>query len=179
MAALGQPPRLAHGLGIEVGQAVDGDGAVLVLQQDGGADTGGVGAQVHARGVDQAGTEAEAARGVVVAAGDDHARAGDGQPGEGLVGQRHGIDGRQRAVVDVAGEQHHVDALSLDDLEQVVDVRRLVAQHPLTVERPAEVPVGGVEETHATTVGGAADNGVDPRRRRPARLVTWRPPACP
>ena len=56
---------------------------------------------------------------------------------------------RQRPVVDVAGHHDEVDPLGGDDLEQVVDVRRLVGEHPLTVERPAEVPVGGVEDAHA------------------------------
>jgi len=103
----------------------------------------------------------------------------DQQGAERLVGQGDRVDRRERPVVDVAGDQHHVDPFALHDLKQVVDVAGLVAQHPLTVERPAEVPVGGVEEPHATTVGASTDNRVDPRRRRPARLVTWSPLACP
>ena len=179
VAALAQRPRLAERLGVEVGQAVDRDGTVLVLQQDRGADAGRVGAQVDPGAIDEPGAEPEPASGVVVAAGHHDACAGRREPGEGLVGQGHGVDRRQRPVVDVAGHQHHVDALTLDDLEQVVDVRRLVRQHPLPVERPAQVPVGGVEQAHATTVGASTDNRVDPRRHRPARLVTWSLLACP
>ena len=39
-------------------------------------------------------------------------RAGRGEPGERVVGQLHGVDRRQRAVVDVAGDQHQVDLLA-------------------------------------------------------------------
>ena len=148
----GQRPRLAQRVGVEVGQAVDGDRTVVVVEQDGGADGGGVGADVDAGGVDQPGAEAEPLGGVVVAAGDHHPRAGRGQPGEGLVGQADRVDRRQRPVVDVAGDHDQVDPLALDDVEQVVDVRRLVLEHALAVEGPPEVPVGGVEDAHGTTV---------------------------
>ena len=84
------------------------------------------------------------------------------QPGQRLVGEPDGVDRRQRAVVDVAGDDDQVDPLGLDDLEQVVDVRRLVREHPLAVERPAQVPVGGVEDAHATTVGADADTTREP-----------------
>ena len=71
--------------------------------------------------------EAEPLRGVVVAAGEHHPGAGRGEPGQGLVGQPDRVDVRQRPVVDVAGDDDQVDPLGGDDLEQVVDVRRLVA----------------------------------------------------
>ena len=63
------------------------------------------------------------------------------QADQRLVGQPHGVDGRQRPVVDVAGDDDEVDALRLDHVQQVVDERGLVAEHPLSVERPAEMPV--------------------------------------
>ena len=63
-----QPPRLGEHVGLEVGDAVDGDRTVLVLEQHGLVEAAGIGAQVHTGEVDQAGVEAEAAAGVVVAA---------------------------------------------------------------------------------------------------------------
>ncbi len=105
--------------------------------------------------------------GVVVAAGEHDPGAGGGEPGEGLVGQPDRVDVRQRPVVDVAGDDDQVDPLGVDDLQQVVDVRRLVAEHALAVERPAEVPVGGVEDAHAPDLGGATDSPSHPRRRTP------------
>ena len=76
---------------------------------------------------------------------------------ERLVGQRDRVDGGQRPVVDVAGHDHQVDALGLDGLDQVVDVRRLRGEEVLAVERPAQVPVGGVQDAHAFTLGEGAD----------------------
>ena len=108
-------------------------------------------------------------RGVVVAAGEHDPGPGRGQPGQGLVGEPDGVDVGQRPVVDVAGDDDEVDPLGVDDLEQVVDVGRLVREHPLPVERPAEVPVGGVEDAHASNLGGATDSPAHPRRRTPGR----------
>ncbi len=88
---------------------------------------------------------------------------------EGLVGQRHGVDGRQRPVVDVAGHDHEVDLLRLDGLDQVVDVRRLRGEEVLAVERPAQVPVGGVQDAHARTLGEGTD-------RTPAHTPTQASP---
>ena len=164
VAAGGQVPRLPEVVGVEVGQAVDRDRPVVVAEQHRGADAGGMGAQVHAGGVDELGPEAEPLGGVVVAAGHHQPGAGGGDPGERLVGQPDRVDGRQRPVVDVTREHHQVDALGLHDLEQVVDVRRLVAEHALPVEGPPEMPVGGVEDAHPQTVGGGTDSLADPRR---------------
>ena len=123
---------------------------------------GGVGADEDPGGVDEPGAEAEPLGGVVVAAGDDDLRPRRGQPRERLVGQPDRVDLGQRPVVDVAGDHDEVDPLRLDHLEQVVDVRRLVAEHPLTVERPPEVPVGGVEDAHGTNLGRGADTRCGP-----------------
>ena len=150
--APGQRPRLAQRVGVEVGQAVDGDRAVVVARAATGVPT--VGASVRmwtpAASISRE-PKPEPLGGVVVAAGDHHAGAGRGQPGERLVGQVDRVDRRQRPVVDVTGDDDQVDALALDDVEQVVDVRRLVLEHALPVEGPPEVPVGGVEDAHGAT----------------------------
>ncbi len=157
-----QRPGLGERQGVEVGQAVDRDGSVLVGQLDGCADRGGVGADEHAGRVDQPRAEPEPLGGVVVAAGQHHLGARAGEPHQRLVGQPDGVDLGERAVVDVTGDDHEVDPLGLDHLEQVVDVRRLVREHPLAVERPAQVPVGGMEDAHETTVGADADTTREP-----------------
>ena len=162
----GEAPRLGHGVRVEVGDAVHRHGPVVVGEQHGRADAGGVGPQVDAGGVDQPGAEAEPQRGVVVAAGEHHAGAGAGQPGQGVVGQPHGVDRRQRAVVDVAGDHHGVDPLALDHLEQVVDEGSLVRQHAFAVEGPAQVPVGGVEQAHVTNLGPTTDTRPEPTPER-------------
>ena len=99
---------------------------------------------------------------VVVAAGDHDLGPRGGQPHQGLVGQPDGVDRGERPVVDVAGDHDEVDALGLDHLEQVVDVRSLVPEHALAVEGSPEVPVGGVEDAHETTVGATADTTREP-----------------
>ena len=162
VGAHGQAPRLGQRQRVEEGEAVDGDRTVLVGQPDGGADPGGVGADEDAGGVDQPRAEPEPLRGVVVAAGQHDPGARARQPGQRLVGEPDGVDRRQRSVVDVTGDDDEVDPLGLDDLEQVVDVGRLVREHPLAVERPAQVPVGGVEDAHTTTVGADADTTREP-----------------
>ena len=105
---------------------------------------------------------------VVITSGNHDLCGGRGQAGEGLVGEVDRVDVRQCPVVDVAGDDDQVDPLGGDDLEQVVDVRRLVAEHALPVERPAEVPVGRVEDAHVLD-----------RRRRHRQSVAPTPPDPP
>ena len=164
-SASAAPTRAEH-VGLEVGDAVDRDRAVLVVEQHRLVDPAGVGAQVHARRASTSRALKPSRRGgVVVAAGDHHPGPGGGEPVERVVGQRHGVDRRQRPVVDVARDDHEVDLLGLDGLDQVVDVRRLRGEEVLAVERPAEVPVGGVQDAHAATLGEGAD------RTAPAHAV--------
>ena len=110
------------------------------------------------------GAEAEPAGRVVVAADQHDPGAGAGQPAQRVVAQRDGVDRRQRPVVDVAGDQHRVDPLGPHRLDQEVDEPRLGADSRSSrwKDRP-EVPVGGVQQAHATTVGRGLDR--TPRRR--------------
>ena len=66
---------------------------------------------------------------------------------------RHG----GRDVEEISGDHDEVDALRLDGLDQVVDVGSLRGEEVLAVERPAEVPVGGVQDAHGLTLGERAD----------------------
>ena len=81
----------------------------------------------------------------MVAAGQHHLRAGAGQPHQGVVEQADDVDARQRAVVDVAGDQDDVDRLVADDGDELVDEGALGVKHPDAVERPAQMPVRGVQ----------------------------------
>ena len=72
---------------LEIGQRVDGDRAVLVLEQDRLPGPGWVGAHVDAAGGKQPGGEAEPLSRVVVAARQDHLGASPPQPDQGVVEQ--------------------------------------------------------------------------------------------
>src|SRR6478672_1353404 len=67
IASASAAPGLVEGLGVEVGESVDRDRTVGVLQQDRRADSRGVGPEEDAGRVDQARAEPEALGGVVVA----------------------------------------------------------------------------------------------------------------
>lgn len=77
---------------------------------------------------------------------------------ERVVGQRDRVDLGERAVVDVARHDHEVDLLGLHDLQEVIGVRALMGEHPLAVERPAKVPVGGVQDAHRTNLDSTTDS---------------------
>ncbi len=70
------------------------------------------------------------------------------KPGQGLVEHRDGIGRWHGAVVDVAGDQHRVNALLDGSVDQPAQERALVLEHRLAVQRPAQMPVGGVQESH-------------------------------
>ncbi len=93
----------------------------------------------------------------MIAACDDHSRAGVPQPEQCLVVQRDSSHRRHRPVVDVTGDQHGVDALCPHDLDQRLQERLLRGAEVGPVQRPAEVPVGGVEQSHSRTVGAPSD----------------------
>jgi len=151
VAALAWPFRLRRRDpegGLQVGHAVDGDGAVLVGQQHRVGERGGPGPQVHAGGVDERAVDAEPPGGVVVAADQDHPGAGRAQPGERFLVQRDRVHRRDRPVVDVAGHEHGVHPLGGCRLDEVVEERSLRLPQVGPVERPPEVPVRGMQEPH-------------------------------
>ena len=164
VAAAAERPGLEQRRGVEVGDRVDRHVSVLVGEHDRSADRRGVGADEDARGVHQARSETEAPRAVVVAAAHHDARTGGGEPGERIIGQADRVDMGERTVVDVSRDHDHVDGLRGDHLEEVVDERTLVAEQVLAVEGPPQVPVGGVEDAHGTTVDPGTDRPVTPRR---------------
>jgi hypothetical protein len=125
---------------------------------------------VDARGVHQPAPEAESPGGVVVAADEDDAGAGLAEAHQRRFAQLDGVERRHGPVVDVAGDEHGVDALGPDRLDQRVQEGRLRVPQVSPVQRAAQVPVGGVQQPHDTTVGRRSDkSGSDTHQRRPGR----------
>jgi hypothetical protein len=93
----------------------------------------------------------------VVARGHDHRGPRAEQPADDPVEHGRRVRGGHRPVVDVAGDQHHVDRLLGDHARQPREHRLLLGQQLGAVQRPAEVPVRGVQEAHGRKVGVATD----------------------
>ncbi len=129
------------GRGLQVRDSVDGDRPVVVMEHNGIGERGRPGPQVHARGVDQRAAEPKPAGGVVVAADHDDLGGCLAQPDKGLLAQRHRVNGRDGAVVDVAGDQHGVHPFGSRRLRQMVEERGLRVAQVGPVQRPSEVPV--------------------------------------
>ncbi len=133
-----------HRVGQQVRDAVDRE----VVEHDRLAQGTQVGAQVHARVRGQRASEAEPDRRVVVAAGQHDVDGCRGEPGERLVEQRDGVGRRDGPVVDVAGHEHRIDAPLDGGLDEPAQEGALVLEHRLAVQRSAQMPVGGVQESH-------------------------------
>ena len=138
-------------------QGPDGDGAVDVGQQDGVQEPVRRGPYVHPGAGEQPTVGAEPDGGVVVAAGDHEGGTGVGDPGDRVVPQLDGLRGRDGPVEDVPAEQDRVHLLLADHLHQVVDPRPVRRSQVRPVQGAAQVPVGGVEQAHATTLGRGPD----------------------
>lgn len=159
--------RMAHHVRREVGHPVDGDRAVVVVQEDRLVQPLDLGEDPdpfrH-----HAGAEAEAHGGVVVAGRHD-----DG--GEGAQSLQHAgqhADGRygwDRPVVDVARDDDQVHRVLLHEIDEVVQEGRLVVEQVRAEQCPPEVPVPRVQDPHVpppplrperpdqVTVAGTAD----------------------
>lgn len=148
-----------HQGGLQVGQAVEGDVPVRVGQQDRGAARGGLGPQVDAGAAHEPRADAEAA-GRVVVSGDHHrGHAEVGEPVQRVVEQLDGGQRRHRPVVHVPRHHHRVHLALAHGGDEVTDELGLGAEHADPVEGPAEVPVGGVQESHGPgSVSGASDS---------------------
>jgi hypothetical protein len=105
-------------------------------------------ADVHPGDRQQPGGEAEPPRGVVVARGEHHLGAGPPQPGEHPVEHGGRVGRGDGAVVHVAGDQDDVDPLIGHDGGQPAEHRLLLGEQVGAVQRPADVPVGGVQQPH-------------------------------
>ncbi len=131
---------------------------MLVGQQDRRAAVLRTGADVDPGGVDEPGADTEPAGRVVVAAGHDDAGPRVPQAEERVVVERDRVDRRHGPVEDVARDEHGVDALLTHDVDEVVEVGGLCVAQVAAVQGAAQVPVGGVEQAHAGTVGPTSDS---------------------
>jgi hypothetical protein len=154
MRAFGDAQRLPHEVRLEVGDRVHEP----VPDRDRLPDSRGVGADVHVGAREQLGAEAEP-RGRVVVARDQDDRRELAQPRERLVGEPHRLHRRQRAIVEVARDEHRVDAPLARQRDEEIDERSLRAQQVLAVEGASEVPVGGVEQAHRRSTIARAPDG--------------------
>jgi hypothetical protein len=103
---------------------------------------------VHPRLGQQPAAEPQPRRRVVVAGAEDHRRAGLDDAHERVIEQAHRVRSGHCPVVDVAGHEHHIDALGAHRVDQVVQEQFVSAAQLHTVQPAAQMPVGGVEQTH-------------------------------
>ncbi|BFO23168.1 hypothetical protein SHKM778_95560 (plasmid) [Streptomyces sp. KM77-8] len=132
----------------EVGDAVHGDGAVGVVEDDGDVAGVRVGAQVDAGADEEAGSDAEAVGRVVVAADHDDRHAEVGELVQGAIEQAHGVKAGDGTVVDVAGHEDRVDGLGAGCGDHVVEEGFLGGDQVFSVEPAAQVPVRSVQKPH-------------------------------
>lgn len=135
--------------GLEIGHAVDGDGAVSVLEYDRDGSLRKVGAQVHSGLGQQAGADAEAVRGVVIPTDHDRGYAEVGELLQCVTEQPHRVQARNGPVVDVARYQQRIDVFGSGCGANVVDDLALNIGQIFPVEPAAQMPVRGVQEPHA------------------------------
>lgn len=133
---------------LEVGDAVHGDWAVGVLEEDGGVAGGGVGPQMDAGAGEEAGSDAEAVGGVVVAADHDDRHVEVGELVQGAVEEAYGVEAGDGSVVDVACHEDRVNVLGSGGVDQVVEEGALGGDQVFCVEPAAQVPVRSVQKPH-------------------------------
>ena len=81
----------------------------------------------------------------MVAAGQDNLGAGAREAHQGVIQQADDVDSRQRAVIDVPGDEDDVHRLFPDKRHELVNEVALGIQHADAVEGTAQVPVGSVQ----------------------------------
>ena len=147
----------AHTIRFEVGQAEEEHLAVLVLDGDGMLDAGDVGEQVDA-GPHESAAEAEPLRGIVVAGGQHHGRARAGEPGEGGIEQLHAGHCGDCTVVHITRDDDHVDLPLRHEVHQPVEEGGLVLVQIDLVQRAPQMPVRGVQDSHAPSLRRTSDS---------------------
>ena len=145
-------------------------GAVVVAEGHGEGAAGRQGAgDVEPFGGQEIGTEPEARRAVVVAGDHDHRYAETAHDApKDLVQQLDRLGGRYAAIVDVAGDEHGRRPDVGDEVDELVEDVLLVVGQVDCVEQSTEMPVGGMDESHARTLrrDPSTAEGRRGRRRR-------------
>ena len=130
---------------IEKGDRRDKEGAVVELQHHG---TGLPAPTDHDALAQQARRNLDALSLVVVAGNADHLRPRIDDPLECPVPRLDGLDRRQRPVEHVAGHDDEVDPLAADQIDHLVGEPALLLEKGDALERPSQVPVAGVKDSH-------------------------------
>ena len=139
---------MPHHGGLEKGQKVHVQRAVLVGEGNGHRHTGEHRADVHPAVLQQGRTEGNAVGGVVVAADEQHGHAACAQLGEKAVEQLDRLDRRHELVVYVARDEHAVRLLVVQNGEDLPQDVRLILKHGKSDDTLAEMQVGEVEKFH-------------------------------
>lgn len=155
-AQIGAGPVLSHDGRLEVRDAVEVHRTIGVGQRHGRADRERIGQHVDAV-TEQPRLEPETCGGVVVATRDDHAGARLMQRDEHVAEKRVRGAGRCRRIEDVSGDDDDVDRVlpnlhreRSENLGQRVHGR-------VAMEGAADVPVGGVQDSHTHTLRTPTD----------------------
>ena len=162
---------------LEEGDAVEVDGAVGVVDRDGRAHGRRIRQHVDAL-AQEPGLEAQPRGGVVVAARDDDASPGVAQTDERVGEERVAVGRGGRGVEHVARDDDDVDRVLAHLCDERLEHAAQRRQGRVAVERPPDVPVRGVHDPHATTVGITADIASEAGReavRRPRWALRKRP----
>ena len=159
----GARPHVADDARFEVRDAVEAHGSVRIVDHDGVVECQRVGEHVDAL-TQEPRLESEACRRVVVAAGDDHVRAGVGEAAQRVAEERVARRRRCRGIEDVTGDDHDVDVVLAHLLDEVLQHATQRIERRVTVEGSPDVPVGGVQDAHADRVDRPSDTVVEALR---------------
>ena len=173
-------PDMPHHGGLEEGQEVHVQRAVLVGEGDGHRRTGEHRADVHPAVLQQGRAESNAVGGVVVAADGEHWQPAFGQLGEEPVQQAHGFGRGNGFIVEVARQQHAVHGRAVQQGKDLFQNVPLVVQHGELADPLAQMQVGKMQKTQTETPpfqsflyytaggGGAKENSPSHRCAMPA-----------
>ena len=144
-------PDMPHHGGLEEGQKVHVQRAVLVGEGDGHRRTGEHRADVHPAVLQQGSAEGDAVGGVVVAADGEHRQLPLSQLGEEPVQQAHGFGRGNGLIVEVARQQHTVHGRAVQQGEDLFQNVPLVVQHGELAHPLAQMQVGKMQKTQTET----------------------------
>ena len=146
----GESPRRAREIRFQVGDPIEQHRSVAVVEDEGPADVGDLGAEVQSADRQELGERAEPRRRVVIAGDGDDLRPGAANSAEqprsrgDRIGRRHGT------VVEIACDHDHVDVLGRHHVGDLGKHQLLVRQQALAVESAAQMPVGRVQQAHGS-----------------------------
>ena len=142
---------MPHHGGLEEGQKVHVQRAVLIGEGDGHRRTGEHWADVHPAVLQQGRAKGDAVGGVVVAADGEHRQLPLSQLGEEPVQQAHGFGRGNGLIVEVARQQHTVHGRFIQQGKDLFQNVPLVVQHGELAHPLAQMQVGKMQKTQTET----------------------------